>query len=51
VPDRKDFYRYAGRDDARLAAWQQAIDAGKLMRDAFIEFADSADPARYVKPL
>ena len=51
VPDRKDFYRYAGRDDARLAAWQQAIDAGNLMRDAFIEFADSADPARYVKPL
>ena len=51
VPDRKDFYRYAGKDDARLAAWQQAIDAGRLMRDAFIEFAASDEPARYVKPL
>ena len=51
VPDRKDFYRYAGHDEARLAAWQQAIDAGKRMRDAFIEFADSADPVQYVRPL
>ncbi|MES1938603.1 hypothetical protein T5B8_00100 [Salinisphaera sp. T5B8] len=51
VPDRKDFYRYAQRDDARLAAWQQAIDAGRLMRDAFIEFASCADPADHVKPL
>lgn len=51
VPDRKDFHRFAGRDDDRLAAWQQAIDAGALMRDAFIAFADSSDPLRYVQPL
>lgn len=51
VPDRKDFHRFAGRDNERLAAWHQAIDAGRLMRDAFIEFASTPDPARYVKPL
>lgn len=51
VPDRKDFYRYARRDTERLAAWRQAIDAGRIMRDAFIEFAASADPARHVLPL
>ncbi|WP_353109779.1 hypothetical protein [Salinisphaera dokdonensis] len=51
VPDRKDFYRYAGQDEARLAAWQQALDAGERMRDAFIEFTQAPDPARYVKPL
>lgn len=51
VPDRKDFHRYAGRDDERLAAWRQAIDAGQRMRDAFIEFAAAPDPVQYVKPL
>jgi|AntDeeMinimDraft_5_1070356.scaffolds.fasta_scaffold19651_1 hypothetical protein len=51
VPDRKDFHRFAGRDDERLAAWRQAIDAGRHMRDAFIEFANAPDPVQYVKPL
>lgn len=51
VPDRKDFYRYAGDDCARIKAWRQAIDAGRWMRDAFAEFADSDEPARFVDPL
>jgi len=51
VPDRKDFRRFAGDDAARLAAWQQAIDAGRWMRDAFAEFAETDDPARFVTPL
>ncbi|GAB3671276.1 hypothetical protein [Salinisphaera aquimarina] len=51
VPDRKDFHRYANNDRARLAAWQDAIDAGKLMRDAFAEFAQSDNPVQYVQPL
>lgn len=51
VPDRKDFHRYAGDDGARQAAWQRAIDAGQFMRDAFIELAESDDPARHVEPL
>jgi len=51
VPDRKDFHRYAGDDAARLAAWRRAIDAGKFMRDAFIELAESDDPVRHVQAL
>ncbi|MES1923701.1 hypothetical protein [Salinisphaera sp. T31B1] len=51
VPDRKDFYRYAEDDAGRLAAWRQAIDAGRWMRDAFAEFAAVDDPVRFVKPL
>ena len=51
VPDRKDFRRYAGDDAARVAAWQQAIDAGRWMRDAFAEFAETDDPARFVSTL
>lgn len=51
IPDRKDFRRYAGDDETRVAAWQQAIDAGRWMRDAFAEFADTDDPVQFVSPL
>ena len=51
MPDRKDFYRYAGDDAARLRAWQTAIDAGKIMRDAFASWVECVDPVRQIKPL
>lgn len=51
VPDRKDFHRYAGDDAARLRAWQTAIDAGRIMRDAFVELVEDPEPLRHVEPL
>ncbi len=51
VPDRKDFTRYAGRDAARLRAWQLSLDAGERMRDAFAAFIEADDPTRFVTPL
>lgn len=51
VPERRDFYRYAGDDAARRRAWQQAVDAGRHMRDAFANLVENNLLARYVTPL
>ncbi|ROO29523.1 hypothetical protein SAOR_03480 [Salinisphaera orenii MK-B5] len=51
VPDRRDFHRYAGNDAGRLRAWRTAIDAGRIMRDAFVDLVEGADVLRHVKPL
>ncbi|MGB7756756.1 MAG: patatin-like phospholipase family protein [Salinisphaera sp.] len=39
VPERRDFYRYAGDDGQRERVWRQAVDAGCFMRDAFFDLA------------
>lgn len=41
VPTRRDFYRYAGDDRQREKVWRQAVDAGRFMRDAFFDLAES----------
>lgn len=51
VPERRDFYRYAGDNPARQRAWQQAVDAGRYMRDAFADLVENNLLARYVTPL
>lgn len=51
VPQRRDFYTFAGDDGARQRAWQQAVDAGRAMRDAFGNLMANHTLARYVKPL
>ncbi|HET7313698.1 patatin-like phospholipase family protein [Salinisphaera sp.] len=51
VPERRDFYRYAGADTARERAWRQAVDAGCFMRDAFFDLAASGRLIDHVEPL
>lgn len=51
VPDRNDFYRYAGNDAARTRDWWQAVAAGERLADAFALWLESDDPAAEVQPL
>lgn len=41
IPDRHDFYRYAGRDADRIAAWQRTVAAGERMAEEFAELVES----------
>ena len=51
IADRSDFYRHAGDDDARFAAWQQVADAGRLLAEDFIEAVLSGNIRHRVRPL
>ena len=39
IPDRRDFWRYAGDDVARVRDWKIAIAEGQRLADAFVELA------------
>lgn len=51
IPDRKDFYRYAGDDAGRAGDWQRISDATRQLADAFHELCESGRIAQAVKPL
>jgi hypothetical protein len=51
ITDRKDFYRYAGDNQARFACWRQVADAGKLLAEDFMDAVASGDICNRVKPL
>ena len=51
ITDRKDFYRFAGDDQARFACWQQVADAGKILADDFIDAVESGNIRNRVQPL
>ena len=39
LPDRRDFARYAGDDEGRMASWRRAIAESQRLGEAFLEFA------------
>ena len=39
LPDRRDFMRYAGDDEARMRYWRKAIAESERLADAFLDFA------------
>jgi hypothetical protein len=39
LPDRRDFARYAGDDEGRMASWRRAVSESERLGDAFLEFA------------
>ena len=41
IPDRQDFIRFKGDNEARIAQWQYCIDRGKELADAFMECVNS----------
>ena len=43
LPDRSDFYRYAGNDAARFKAWQQAIGECTRMVEQFSRWVEDPD--------
>ncbi|MCH8505130.1 MAG: hypothetical protein LAT50_12500 [Ectothiorhodospiraceae bacterium] len=51
IPDRKDFYRYAGDDAGRARDWQRITDATRRLADGFLELCESDRIRQVVKPL
>jgi hypothetical protein len=39
IPDRHDFWTYAGRDEERMRDWKIAVDAGQRLADEFMELS------------
>jgi hypothetical protein len=45
LPDRRDFARFAGDDQARMAYWRRAIAESERLAEAFLAFVRRPDPA------
>ncbi len=41
IPDRNDFYTFAGNDKERLSFWEKAVELGIHMAEEFMELVDS----------
>lgn len=50
VPDRKDFYRFKGRDADRIACWKRATQASERMAGAFFDAVHSGAIRERVRP-
>lgn len=50
LPDRKDFARFTGDDEARMKYWRAAIAESGRLAEAFLEFTRRPDAAK-VQPL
>ena len=50
LPDRSDFFRYAGDLQARMRDWTAAVSASAQLADEFAQWLLRPDPAR-VEPL
>lgn len=46
IPDRKDFFRYAGRDAERIRDWRACVAEGERLAEAFAQWLDDPDPVR-----
>lgn len=51
IPDRKDFWHYAGDDAARVRDWRVCVAEGERLAEAFRNLLEDPDPARHVLPL
>lgn len=51
IPDRKDFYRYAGDDRGRMRDWRRATDATRALADDFLETVTSGTLTARLEPL
>lgn len=51
IPDRNDFYRFAGRDAERMAYWRQVVEASRRLADDFMEALETGDIGQWVAPI
>ncbi|MBS3809636.1 MAG: patatin-like phospholipase family protein, partial [Desulfobacterales bacterium] len=51
IPDRKDFYKFAGRDKERMDYWRRVVEAGKLLADDFMEAVETGNIKRRLRPI
>jgi len=51
IPDRKDFIRFKGKDDTRVAAWEKAADMSRDLGEQFLEITRTGRIQEMVRPL
>ena len=51
IPDRKDFIRFKGKDETRVAAWEKAADMSRRLGDLFLEITRTGRIQQMVRPL
>lgn len=51
IPDRNDFYRFAGQDRRRIEYWQAAVEESKVLADEFMDAVHAGRIQDYVQPL
>jgi hypothetical protein len=51
IPDRKDFYRFAGRDHERISYWQKTLDMGRRIAEDFVAAVETGRIRTSVRPL
>ena len=49
VPDRRDFYHFAKRDDERVACWRDVVERCRVLEDEFLESVYSGSIKRKVR--
>jgi hypothetical protein len=51
IPDRNDFYTFAGRDDKRMGYWRQVLDQGRHLAEDFMEAVETGDIRNRLRPI
>jgi hypothetical protein len=51
IPDRHDFYRYAGRDDERIRDWKACVAAGQQLADEWLELVTTGRGVERIEPI
>lgn len=51
IPDRNDFYKFAGKDAERISYWNTAVDMGQDMADEFMEYVENGRIREYIRPI
>ncbi|MFW5936632.1 MAG: patatin-like phospholipase family protein [Desulfosalsimonas sp.] len=51
IPDRKDFYRFAGRDQERMDYWRRVVDRSRELADEFIEAVETGNIRQRLEPI
>jgi hypothetical protein len=51
IPDRKDFYRFAGDDWRRFDYWKKAVELSKFLADEFMDAVHTDGLRKCVKPM
>jgi hypothetical protein len=50
-PDRRDFYKFKGRDAERIRYWEKAVDMGREMADEFMESIENGQIRDRIRPI
>ncbi|MCF8111625.1 MAG: patatin-like phospholipase family protein [Desulfobacteraceae bacterium] len=51
IPDRKDFYLFAGKDKERMNYWQKVVERGRELAEDFMEAVESGKIRQRLRPI